>query len=47
MFPQIKRKISDCWEIIMNNIIHQPEEDFLNEIINNLQIGRKNLNHTN
>jgi len=47
MFPQIKRKISDCWEIIMNNIMHQPEEDFLNEIINNLQIGRKNLNHTN
>lgn len=47
MFPQIKRKISDCWEIIMNNIMHQPEDDFLNEIINNLQIGRKNQNHTN
>jgi len=47
MFSQIKRKISDCWEIIINNIIHQPEEDFLNEIINNLQIGRRNLNHVN
>mgnify|MGYP000176645719 CR=1 FL=1 len=47
MFSQIKRRISDCWERIMNSIIHQPEEDFLNEIINNLQIGRKNQNHIN
>ena len=47
MFSQIKRKISDCWEIMMKNIVHQPEENFLNEIINNLQIGGKNQNHIN
>ncbi len=47
MFSQVKRRISDCWERMMNSIIHQPEEDFLNEIINNLQIGRKNQNHVN
>ena len=47
MFSQIKRKISDCWEMMMNNIIHQPEESFLNEIINNLQIKGGNQNHIN
>ncbi len=47
MFSQIKRKISDCWEMMMNNIIHQPEENFLNEIINNLQIKGGNQNHIN
>ena len=47
MFSQVKRRISDCWERMMNSIIHQPEEDFLNQIINNLQIGRKNQNHVN
>ena len=47
MFSQVKRRISDCWERMMNSIIHQPEEDFLNEIINNLQIERKNQNHVN
>ncbi|WP_067960203.1 hypothetical protein [Nitrosopumilus sp. Nsub] len=47
MFSQIKRKISDCWEIIMNSMIHQPEEGFLNEIINNLQVGRKNQSNVN
>ena len=47
MFSQIKRKISDCWEIMMKNIVHQPEENFLNEIINNLQIDGKNQNHIN
>ena len=47
MFPQIKRKIDDCWELIMNNISHQPEEDFLNKILENLritQIDSKNVN---
>jgi hypothetical protein len=47
MFPQIKRKIEDSWELIMNNILHQPEEDFLNQIFENLrisQINTKNLN---
>jgi len=47
MFSQIKRKISDCWEMMMNNIIHQPEENFLNEIINNLQMKGGNQNHIN
>ena len=47
MFSQIKRKISDCWEMMMNNIIHQPEETFLNEIINNLQMNGGNQNHIN
>ena len=47
MFSQIKRKIDDCWELIMNNISHQPEEDFLNKILENLrisQIDSKNVN---
>ena len=47
MFSQIKRKIDDSWESIMNNIVHQPEEDFLNEILGNLrmsQIDSKNVN---
>ena len=47
MFPQIKRKIDDCWELIMNNISHQTEEDFLNKILENLrisQIDSKNVN---
>ena len=47
MFPQIKRKIDDSWELIMNNILHQPEEDFLNQIFENLrilQINTKNVN---
>ena len=47
MFSQIKRKINDCWEVMMKNIVHQPEENFLNEIIKNLQIGGKNQNHIN
>ena len=47
MFSQIKRKISDCWEMMMNNIIHQPEENFLNEIIKNLQMNGGNQNHIN
>jgi hypothetical protein len=47
MFPQIKRKIDDCWELIMNNISHQTEENFLNKILENLrisQMGSKNVN---
>ena len=36
MFSQIKRRIDDRWQSIMENIAHQPEEDFLNEIIGNL-----------
>lgn len=47
MFSQIMRKISDCWENIMESIVHQPEEEFLNEIIANLrisQIGSQSVN---
>ncbi len=47
MFSQIKRKINDCWDALMNSIIHQPEVDFLNEIITNLQVGKKNQNNFN
>ena len=47
MFSQIKRKINDCWDSLMNSIIHQPEVDFLNEIITNLQVGKKNQNNFN
>ncbi len=47
MFSQINRKINDCWETIMNTIAHQPEENFLNEILANLrmlQFDSKNVN---
>jgi len=47
MFSQINRKINDCWETIMNTIAHQPEDDFLNEILANLRIlqfDSKNVN---
>jgi len=47
MFSQITRKIGDCWENIMDSIVHQPEEEFLNEVIANLrisQIGSESVN---
>ena len=47
MFSQINRKISDCWQAIMNTIVHQPENNFLNEILANLrtlQFDSKNVN---
>ena len=47
MFPQIKRKIEDSWELIMNNITHQPEDDFLNQILKNLRISQTNTNNVN
>ena len=47
MFSQIKRKINDCWDSLMNSIIHQPEVDFLNEVITNLHVGKKNQNNFN
>ncbi len=47
MFSQIKRKINDCWDALMNSIIHQPEVDFLNEVITNLHVGKKNQNNFN
>ena len=47
MYSQIIRKINDCWESIMNSIAHQPERDFLNEVLANLRISHietKNVN---
>jgi len=47
MFSQINRKINDCWQAIMNTIAHQPEDNFLNEILANLRIlqfDSKNVN---
>src|SRR3989338_5881921 len=47
MFSQITRKIGDCWENIMDSIVHQPEGEFLNEVIANLrisQIGSESVN---
>ena len=47
MFPHINRKINDCWESIMNVIIHQEEDEFLNQTLSNLrvlQLNSKNLN---
>jgi len=47
MFSQINRKINDCWQAIMNTITHQPEDNFLNEILANLRIlqfDSKNVN---
>ena len=47
MFSQINRKISDCWQSIMNCITHQPEGDFLNEILANLRILQYNAKNVN
>ena len=47
MFSQVNRKIEDCWQLIMNIIAHQPEENFLNEILSNLRLSQfdsKNVN---
>jgi len=47
MFSQITRKISDCWENILENIVHQPEEEFLNEVISNLRMSQIGLESVN
>ena len=47
MYPQITRKISDCWELIMGDIMHQQEENFLNEVLANLRIPLANSNNVN
>ena len=47
MFSQVIRKISDCWEAIMDSIVHQPEENFLNEVLANLNISQINSNNIN
>lgn len=47
MFSQINRKINDCWQAIMNITSHQPEKDFLNEVLANLRITRLESNNIN
>ncbi len=47
MFSQINRKIGDCWKLIMEDIAHQPEEDFLNEILANLRVSQMDSNNVN
>jgi hypothetical protein len=47
MFSQITRKISDCWENIMDCIAHEPEEEFLNEVIANLRMAQIGLDSVN
>ena len=47
MFSQIIRRIDDCWKSIMNVIAHQPEEEFLNQVLTNIRISElssENLN---
>ena len=47
MFSQINRRISDCWQTIMEIITHQPEENFLNDVLSNLRVSQleaKNIN---
>jgi hypothetical protein len=47
MYSQITRKINDCWEIIMNSIMHQQESDFLNEVLANLRISQTDSKNVN
>ncbi len=47
MYSQITRKISDCWELIMHDIMHQQEENFLNEVLANLRVPLANPNNVN
>ena len=47
MYSQIARKISDCWELIIKDIMHQQEDSFLNEILANLRIPNTNPKNLN
>jgi hypothetical protein len=47
MYSQIARKISDCWELILRDIMHQQEENFLNEILANLRISNMDSKNVN
>ncbi|MBS1268479.1 MAG: hypothetical protein MAG458_01208 [Nitrosopumilus sp.] len=47
MFSQINRRISDCWQVIMELITHQPEEGFLNDILANLRILQMDVKNIN
>ena len=40
MFSQVNRRISDCWQSILDIVMHQPEEDFLNYILTNLRTSQ-------
>ena len=47
MFSQVNRRINDSWQLIIENIVHQPEDNFLNEVLANLrilQLDSKNVN---
>ena len=47
MFSQINRKTEDCWKDIMKIIVHQPEEDFLNQVLKNLRVSSMSSENTN
>lgn len=47
MFSQITRKLNDCWEGILEYLVHQPENEFLNELIKNLKMTKINPNNLN
>ena len=47
MYSQISRKINDCWESIMNNIMHQQEGNFLNDVLANLRVSQLDPNNVN
>lgn len=47
MFSQIDRKLKDCWDNIMQIIAHQPEEEFLNEIISNIRVAQIKTEYLN
>jgi len=47
MFSQINRKVQDYWEEIMNIITHQEDEEFFNEVLNNMRISQINSESVN
>lgn len=47
MFSQINRKVQDYWEEIMNVITHQQDEEFFNEVLNNMRISQINPESVN
>lgn len=47
MYSQITRKINDCWESIMDNIGHQQEEHFLNDVLAHLRVSNLDSRNIN
>lgn len=47
MFSQINRKINDCWKEIINIVVHQQDQNFLNEVLANLRISGFNSKNVN